>query len=114
MHSAFLPRTGNEPQPTENGNSPSARRIPHSEISLPRPRVMPLPRSDWPLWARAIAKFRRPGDLGLGDTLVHLIGDARSNRFKKWFTRKFGKSCGCTERQRWLNRRFPYAADPLQ
>lgn len=70
--------------------------------------------TQWPLWARAIAKYRRPTDLGLGDTIVHLIGDARSARFKKWFENKFGQSCGCTARQHWLNTRFPYHSDGPQ
>lgn len=43
---------------------------------------------------------------------MHLIGETRSERFKTWFARKFGKSCGCSDRQNWLNRRFPY--EPLQ
>jgi len=67
-----------------------------------------MPSGEWPLSIRAIARFRRPEDTGLGDTIVHFIGDTRSDRFKKWFQRKFGKSCGCTERQRWLNQKFPY------
>jgi hypothetical protein len=61
------------------------------------------------MWVRAIARFRRDGDTGIGDTIVHLLGDTRSEKFKKWFARKFGRSCGCVERQRWLNRRFPYS-----
>ncbi len=66
--------------------------------------------ADWPVWLRALAKIRRLEDTGLGDTLVHLIGDARSEKFKKWFMRKFGKTCGCTERQRWLNQKYPYTS----
>ena len=97
MHSIFLSQA---PQ----GQKPGIVTPPTQSKS----RIEPLARSEWPLWACAIAKFRQPGDIGLGDTVVHLIGDARSERFKTWFHRKFGKSCGCTERQRWLNRRFPY------
>ena len=66
--------------------------------------------ADWPVWLRALAKFRRAKDTGLGDTLVHLIGHARSEKFKKWFAGKFGKTCGCSERQRWLNQKYPYAS----
>ena len=65
----------------------------------------------WPVWAGKWATLARvfwPDDIGLGDTAVHIIGDARSARFKKWFEEKHGKSCGCTDRQRWLNARFPY------
>lgn len=72
-----------------------------------QPRIYPFER--WPEWAKDIAAARQPGDAGLGDTVVHLIGDTRSENFKKWFQEKFGRSCGCTERQAWLNRLFPYA-----
>lgn len=98
MHSIFLPLP---PSPSSSSSSPPITRRPH-------PRIIPTPRSGWPFWTHAIAKFRHAEDTGLGDTLVHLIGDARSARFKKWFARKFGKTCGCTERQRWLNQKFPY------
>jgi hypothetical protein len=99
MHTIFLP------QP----HRPSARTSSLTPRTSPsHPRIPPTPLRDWPLWSRAIAKFRHAQDTGLGDTLVHLIGDARSARFKKWFSRKFGKTCGCTERQRWLNQKFPY------
>lgn len=67
-----------------------------------------MARPDWPLFIRVIAKFEKSGETGVGDTVVRLIGKGRSDAFKKWFDRKFGKSCGCTERQRWLNARFPY------
>jgi hypothetical protein len=100
MHSIFLPRASQMPS--------LEKRVVHTLIAQSKPRIQPVAKSDWPLWARAIAKFRREADTGLGDTIVHLIGDTRSERFQKWFQRKFGKSCGCTERQRWLNLRFPY------
>ena len=100
MHTIFLP------QPHRSSARPSSLRPP---TSPPRPRLPPTPVADWPLWTRALARFRRVEDTGLGDTLVHLIGDARSESFKNWFVRKFGKTCGCAERQRWLNQKFPYA-----
>ena len=99
MHSVFLPLDG-------------VRHSAHSAITIEssKARVDPVPRDQWPFWARVVEIwFRRPHDIGLGDSVVHWIGDARSDRFKKWFHRKFGKRCGCTERQRWLNRRFPYS-----
>lgn len=77
-------------------------------IASPLIRVHPLPPSDWPAWAKDIAESRQPQDTGLGDTLVHVIGDERSAAFKEWFSKTFGKGCGCTARQRWLNARFPY------
>jgi len=65
------------------------------------------------MWAKEMAEswkngIHRESDSGLGDTAVHLIGDANSAKFKHWFEEKFGRSCGCTDRQKWLNRKFPY------
>jgi hypothetical protein len=100
MHTLFLP----QPHRPAGGPTSLAPQTSHTH----RPRLTPTPVGDWPLWTRAIAKFRHIEDTGIGDTLVHLIGDARSERFKKWFARKFGKTCGCTERQRWMNQKFPY------
>jgi hypothetical protein len=99
MHTIFLPRN-------------DARSFRREKITIEPapPRIPPTPLADWPTWTRVAAKFRHPEDRGLGDTLVHLIGDARSERFKKWFRRKFDRTCGCTERRRWLNQKFPYAA----
>ena len=102
MHSIHLPH------PPRASASPSAFAPRPSPLT---PRIAATPPDQWPAWTRIVTKFRREKDTGLGDTLVHLIGDARSDRFKKWFTRKFGKTCGCTQRQRWLNQKFPYPVD---
>jgi hypothetical protein len=67
-----------------------------------------MARNLWPLAVLAVARWRKPGDTGLGDTVVRLIGSTRSHHFQVWFKRKFNRDCGCTDRQRWLNARFPY------
>jgi hypothetical protein len=77
-------------------------------------RVKPLPFSEWPEWAKNLAKARQPGEIGLGDTAARLIGDVRSARFVYWFTALVGANCGCTERKAWLNLRFPYTSELLQ
>jgi hypothetical protein len=100
MHSIFLPHN--------NAPNAPARTLRTTSLLPFRRRVIAVPPKEWPLWIRTIAKFRRTEDTGIGDTIVHLIGDTRSESFKKWFQREFGKSCGCTERQRWLNQTFPY------
>lgn len=97
MRSSFLLQVGNRGSVTAQVS-----------IAPSKSRIEPLPRDQWPFWAKVVAKFRQLQDLGLGDSVVHLIGDARSERFKKWFERKFGRSCGCTDRRLWLNGRFPY------
>ena len=96
MHSVFLPT-----RPGQN-----VRGI--ISITPSKPRIEPLAKENWPRLLKIVAKYRHPADLGLGDTLVHLIGDTNSSRFKTWFKRKFNRDCGCTDRQRWLNARFPH------
>ena len=100
MHSLFLPAKATD------------RRIHHAAtiaVASTPARIQSVPDEKWPLWAKSLRKFSRPADMGIGDTIVHLIGDTNSARFRTWFQRKFGKSCGCTERQRWLNQKYPYA-----
>jgi len=101
MHSLFLPKAQDRNSDGDISITPS------------KPRIEPIARSSWPKWAIEIAEswkkgIRRDSDAGLGDTIVHVVGDANSERFKTWFSEKFGKSCGCTDRQKWLNARFPY------
>jgi hypothetical protein len=70
--------------------------------------------SEWPAWAKSIAEQRQCEDTGLGDTLVHLIGESRSEKFREWFQIQVGRSCGCTDRQAWLNAHFRYNSDLLR
>lgn len=67
----------------------------------------------WPapaVWAaRLMARSWEPGDRGLGDTVARRLGKG-GERFKVWFHAVFGRSCGCVDRQEWLNREFPYGA----
>ena len=100
MHCISLPAIG--------GKAPAKKEI---TVTAGPPRIQSVPMDDWPSWTWLVMLARKPEDKGLGDTVVHLIGDARSARFKEWFQQKFGKTCGCTERQRWLNQKFPYAND---
>lgn len=65
-----------------------------------------MARESWPVFIKTIARFQKPGEIGVGDTIHRLIPGA--DAFKAWFEEKFGKTCGCTDRQRWLNARFPY------
>lgn len=94
-----------------NQRAPLPRRgQPTAPLPLPATVTLTkaLPCAQWPLIIKIIARRRRAGDIGAGDTTKHIVGDERSDRFQKWFHRKFGKSCGCASRQRWLNERFPY------
>lgn len=75
----------------------------------PRPPVQPVPREQWPRAVRWIAeRRRRPTDIGVGDTVGGMIGDVRSERFKRAFLWLTGYDCGCADRQARLNVMYPY------
>jgi len=101
MHSAFLPFKARQ-----TGIAVATSFI---AIAAPLTRVRALPAHEWPEWAKDLAKDSQPTDAGLGDTVARIIGGTRSGEFKNWFQQLFGKSCGCVERQRWLNQKYPYS-----
>jgi hypothetical protein len=100
MHTAFLPSKARQ--------TGIALVTSFIAVAAPLVRIRPLPMDAWPRWAKDLTQDRQPEDTGLGDTIVHVIGGARSEKFKSWFNETFGINCGCIERQRWLNQRFPY------
>jgi hypothetical protein len=53
-----------------------------------------------------LTRFRKPEDRGLGDTLERLLAAAGGRRFKR-IMHLLHLPCGCEDRQRWLNERFP-------
>ncbi len=69
--------------------------------------IQPIPRKEWPVWAKAISKFAKPEDKGIGDVVRRMIGEENSETFKKWFKATTGKDCGCTGRQRRWNIEYP-------
>ena len=92
------------------GGPPPTRNAPPPLTIAPKAtkHLDPIPHEKWPLWSLAIARLKKEGETGLGDTITRMIGHSNSERFKAWFQRKFGKSCGCEERRVWLNRKYPY------
>jgi len=75
-----------------------------------------IPRDQWQLRIKAIAMFRREGDKGVGDTIANNLnrfrmfkGMGASDAFKL-VMKKVGINCGCEDRQRALNARYPYPA----
>ncbi len=67
----------------------------------------PIPRKDWPIWAKALVMLAKPEDKGIGDVVARTIGAENSEAFKKWFKATTGKDCGCTGRQRRWNIEYP-------
>ncbi len=72
----------------------------------PKP-IHPIPRKDWPLWAKGLAMMSKPEDKGIGDVVARTVGAENSEAFKKWFKATTGKDCGCTGRQRRWNMEYP-------
>lgn len=72
--------------------------------------IEPIPRAEWPLWAKTLALLATPADKGVGDTIARTIGPVGGDAFKAWYKRLTGKDCGCGERQDALNQRYPYAS----
>ncbi len=66
-----------------------------------------IPRDQWPIWAKALARLAKPEDKGIGDVAARMIGAENSEAFKKWYKATTGKSCGCNGRQRRWNIEYP-------
>ncbi len=67
----------------------------------------PIPRDQWPPWAKALAQFAKPEDKGIGDVVARTIGDENSAKFKAWHLATFAKPCGCNGRQKLWNQKYP-------
>jgi len=63
----------------------------------------PYDQSKWPLMIRVIVETAKPGDAGVGDTAQRIAAKLGGEIFKKLVP-----GCGCDDRQKWLNERYPY------
>ena len=71
------------------------------------PDMRPVPREQWPLWAKALALASTDADSGIGDTVRRIIGNFASDAFKTWHKVTFGRSCDCQARRERWNAQFP-------
>jgi hypothetical protein len=67
----------------------------------------PQPKSRWPFWAIALARYKQPTDAGVGDTAKRVFARLGGEGYK-WLSAKLGMPCGCTERQAEWNKHYPY------
>ncbi len=74
------------------------------------PEPATIPRDQWPMAARIVAKLATPADVGVGDTLARTIDPLGGDIFKRWYKRITGAKCGCQNRQGSLNAMYPYSA----
>lgn len=91
-------------QRLQRGEHPQATRI----TTPPPPSLAPVPRAEWPAWAKTVSLLSKPQDVGVGDTVARTIGPATSETFKAWYQTLFKATCGCERRQAEWNARFPY------
>jgi hypothetical protein len=77
----------------------------HPPTPKPKPPD-PVPRDQWPLAVRVVARFKQDGEQGIGDTLARLI--VGGDEFKA-LMEAIGVDCGCSARQAHLNALYPYA-----
>lgn len=70
----------------------------------------PQPAPPWPAWATAIQNRRKPGEVGVGDTLARIFSRFGGNAFKRALKR-FGVKCGCGARQEAMNAKYPYGSE---
>jgi hypothetical protein len=87
----------------------------HHKDAKPPPRLEPLPeplpRHQWPRSVRILAVLRIDADAGFGDTLhrqLSIRGVDWAGKMMRWLKRH-AIDCGCSQRQAWLNARFPYS-----
>lgn len=66
-----------------------------------------IPRSKWPIWARALRQFSNPEDKGIGDVVLRIIGNENSESFKAWHQKLFGNPCNCNGRLKRWNALYP-------
>jgi hypothetical protein len=74
------------------------------EKAKPEP-IAPVPRSEWPRWAKSISLWSNPSDAGIGDTVKRLLGPG-GEAFKAMME-SFGAPCGCADRQAEWNQAYP-------
>lgn len=60
-----------------------------------------------PRLVKWLGRFRQPADRGLGDTLERMMAKAGGRTFKHLMA-LLRLPCGCEDRRRWLNERFPF------
>jgi hypothetical protein len=71
------------------------------------------PAKEWPLILKPLKLLAKPEDRGLGDIIARKIGPIGGEKYKRWYEKTFGKSCGCDIRQEVWNERYPLPSKKL-
>lgn len=70
-------------------------------------RMAAIPKEDWPKWAKLIARYRKPGHEGVGDTFEYIADKVGGRQIKAW-SKRLRIPCGCGGRKRKFNTQYPY------
>ena len=68
-----------------------------------------VPFDQWPRWAKRLKRKAIAGEIGVGDTVKRKLTRFGGEAYKRWYKKITGHECPCTERQGWLNAKYPYA-----
>lgn len=55
-----------------------------------------------------VQRWRKPEDIGLGDTLKHIAEHFGAEKFAGWL-KKWGVDCGCENERQYWNEKMPYS-----
>lgn len=72
------------------------------------PVKYPLPREEWPTWAKGIAMLGNKTDKGVGSTIERIIGPFGGDAFKAWHQKIFNRECHCTQRREQWDFMYAY------
>lgn len=68
-----------------------------------------MPRDQWPMAVRILARLASDGEKGVGDTIKNQLKIGNKDVID-WAMKAMKIPCGCDDRRIWLNARFPYPA----
>ena len=71
----------------------------------------PVQYLEWPMWAKSLRQFSVPEDKGIGDVVLRIIGNEKSEAFKAWFQKIFNRPCNCDSRLKQWNALYPLTTD---
>lgn len=88
--------------------TPDPAFVPRAAVKSSKPKPAPvismtIPRSEWPLPVRVLARLSIPSDKGIGDVVERWAEDTGV----AWVVRSLWKECGCGRRRQSLNQRYP-------
>lgn len=95
-----------QPKPIQQQRLPATPK--QAAAAIPNPSPVPLTYQGWPIAARVFSHLRSSDDIGLGDTVASQLKIGNAD-VVGWLLRVMRIECGCSDRRKWMNMRYPYA-----